>query len=138
MEKGSYRILAITNGGLSGKVASYTSIAGPHRGSALADLIMYSFSDDVVDMLGSSLDFVSAFIFGDTNPDSIANGYDLCTDYMQDTFNPNTPNMPGIYYQSWAAKAKISCPSIILEPTWLIMLVEEGANDGLVGVNSAK
>lgn len=129
---------AISNLGLAPYVASHTSIAGPHRGSALADLIMYSFSDDVVNMLGSSLDFVYAFIFGDSNPESVANGYDLCTDYMVDTFNPNTPNMSGIYYQSWAAKAKTSCPSVILEATWLIMLVQEGANDGLVSVNSAK
>lgn len=129
---------AISNLGLAPYVASHTSIAGPHRGSALADLIMYSFSDDVVNMLGSSLDFVYAFIFGDSNPESVANGYDLCTDYMVDTFNPNTPDMSGIYYQSWAAKAKTSCPSVILEATWLIMLVQEGANDGLVSVNSAK
>jgi len=126
--------------GEDGLVASYTSIAGPHRGSALADLIMYSFSDDVVNMLGGSLNFVYAFIMGDTNPDSIQNGYDVCTDYMIDTFNPNTPNItaPYIYYQSWAAKAKTSCPSVILEIPWLIMLAEEGANDGLVSVNSAK
>ena len=99
---------------------------------------MYSFSDDVVNMLGGSLNFVYAFIMGDTNPDSIQNGYDVCTDYMIDTFNPNTLDDPDIYYQSWAAKAKTSCPSVILEIPWLIMLVEEGANDGLVSVNSAK
>jgi triacylglycerol lipase len=129
---------AISNLGLAPKVVSHTSIAGPHRGSALANLIMYSFSDDVIDLFGGSLDFVYAYIMGDTNPDSIANGYALCTDYMQNTFNPNTPNMPGIRYQSWAAKAKTSCPSVILEIPWLIMLAEEGANDGLVSVTSAK
>ena len=129
---------AISNLGIGGYVASYTSIAGPHRGSALADLIMYSFSDDVVNMLGGSLDFIYAFIFGDTNPESIDNGYDICTDYMTETFNPNTPNVGGIYYQSWAAKAKTSCPSVILEIPWLIMLGLEGANDGLVSVESAK
>jgi len=131
---------AISNLGLgnSGYVASYTSIAGPHRGSELADLIMYSFSDEVVDMLGSSLDFIYAFIFGDTNPDSITNGYNVCTDYMTDTFNPNTPDVSGIYYQSWAAKAKTSCPSVILKIPWMIMLGLEGANDGLVSVESAK
>ena len=57
---------------------------------------------------------------------------------MKNTFNPNTPNVDGIYYQSWAAKAKISCPSVILEIPWLIMLGLEGANDGLVSVESAK
>jgi triacylglycerol lipase len=58
--------------------------------------------------------------------------------YMINTFNPNTPNVSSVYYQSWAAKAKTSCPSVILEPTWLILLAYEGANDGLVSVNSAK
>lgn len=130
---------AVSNLGIGGFVASHTSIAGPHRGSALADLIMYSFSDSVVSMLGGSLDFIYAFIFGDTNPESVDNGYDMCTDYMIGTFNPNTPNVSGVYYQSWAAKAKTSCPSIILEIPWLIMLgLGEGANDGLVSVNSAK
>lgn len=132
-----YTRYAISNLGLSPYVATYTSIAGPHRGSAVADLIMYDTSSTFRRILGSSLDFVYAFIFGDTNPNSIQNGYDVCTDYMINTFNPNTPNMPGIYYQSWAAKAKTSCPSVILEPTWIYLLTKEGANDGLVSVTSA-
>jgi len=129
---------AISNLGLASSVVSHTSIAGPHRGSALADLIMFSYSADVVDLLGGSLNFIYAFIFGDTNPNSIENGYDVCTDYMKYTFNPQTQNAAGVYYQSWAAKAKTSCPSVILEIPWAIMLVEEGANDGLVSVESAK
>lgn len=133
-----YTRYAITNLGLSPKVASYTSIAGPHRGSKLANLIMYNTPDWAQSALGGSLDFVYEFIFGDSNPNSIQNGYDLCTDYMTGVFNPNTPDVAGIYYQSWAAKAKISCPNLILEPTWLILLGMEGDNDGLVSVNSAK
>ena len=134
-----YTRYAISNTGLlDGKVASYTSLAGPHRGSAIADLIMYNLNDSLISAIGGSLDFVYAFVFGDDDPDSVQNGYDLCTDYMINDFNPNTPNASGVYYQSYAAKAKTSCPSVILEPTWLIMLIEEGANDGLVGVESAK
>ncbi len=133
-----YTRYAISNLGLSSKVASYTSIAGPHRGSAIADLIMYNLSDDMITAIGGSLDFVYAFVFGDTDPDSVQNGYDLCTDYMTEIFNPNTPDMEGVYYQSWAAKAKTSCPNLILEPTWLILLAKEGANDGLVSVESAR
>ncbi len=133
-----YTRYAISNLGLAPYVATHTSLAGPHRGSKIADLLMYSLNDDLINLIGGSLDFIYAFVFGDTNPDSIQNGYDLCTDYMTQVFNPNTPNMPGVYYQSWAAKAKTSCPSVILEPTWLILLVQEGANDGLVSVESAK
>ncbi|MBS3757620.1 MAG: alpha/beta hydrolase [Desulfobacterales bacterium] len=135
-----YTRYAITNLGLAWeeKVASYTSLAGPHQGSSIADLIMYNLDEDLIDALGDSLDFVYSFVFGDDDPNSVQNGHDLCTDYMTQLFNPYTPNSPNVYYQSWAAKAKTSCPSVILEPTWLIMLVEEGANDGLVGVESAK
>ena len=129
---------AISNLGIGSYVASYTSIAGPHRGSAIADVIIGIVPDSLEWLVGDTLDFVYAFIFGDTNPDSLQNGYDVTRPYMINTFNPNTPNVAGIYYQSWAAKAKTSCPSLILEPTWLVLLAYEGANDGLVSVNSAK
>ncbi len=129
---------AITNLGLSGSVASYTSIAGPHRGSAIADVVVGVIPDSMEWLVGGTLDFVYAFIFGDTDPNSLENGYDMTRSYMINTFNPNTPNVSGIYYQSWAAKATISCPSIILEPTWLVLLAYEGSNDGLVSVTSAQ
>ncbi|MDA8404322.1 MAG: alpha/beta fold hydrolase [Desulfobacteraceae bacterium] len=129
---------AVSNLGLSPYVASHTSIAGPHRGSAIADIVVGLVPDSMEWLVGGTLDFVYAFIFGDTNPNSLQNGYDLTRSYMNNTFNPNTPNMAGVYYQSWAAKAKTSCPSVILEPTWLVLLAYEGANDGLVSVNSAK
>lgn len=133
-----YTRYAISNLGLAPNVASYTGIAGPHRGSAIADMIMYGIPDELKPAVAGSMDFIYAFIFGDTNPNTLQNGWDLTTDYMKNVFNKNTPDMAGIYYQSWAAKAKTSCPSVILEPTWLIMLVKEGANDGLVSVESAK
>ncbi|MCU0600234.1 MAG: alpha/beta fold hydrolase [Desulfobacterales bacterium] len=129
---------AISNLGISSYVASYTSIAGPHRGSAIADVIIGIVPDSLEWLVGDTLDFVYSWIFGDDNPNSLENGYNLTRTYMQNAFNPNTPNISGVYYQSWAAKAKISCPNLFLEPTWLVLLVYEGANDGLVSVNSAK
>ena len=133
-----YSRYAISNLGLGSKVATHTSIAGPHRGSAIADVVVGVVPDSLEWLVGDTLDFVYAFIFGDDDPNSLQNGYDLTRDYMINTFNPNTPNLSGIYYQSWAAKAKTSCPSVILEATWLVLLAYEGANDGLVSVNSAK
>jgi triacylglycerol lipase len=129
---------AVSNLGIGQYVASHTSIAGPHRGSAIADIIVGVVPDSMEWLVGGTLDLVYAFIFGDTSPNSLQNGYDMTRPYMINTFNPNTPNVSSVYYQSWAAKAKTSCPSIILEPTWLILLAYEGANDGLVSVNSAK
>jgi len=129
---------AISNLGISSYVQSHTSIAGPHQGSALADIVVGIVPNSMEWLVGDTMDLVYIFLMGDTNPNSLANAYDVTRPYMQNTFNPNTPNKSGVYYQSWAAKAKTSCPSIVLEATWLIMLAYEGANDGLVGVNSAK
>ncbi len=133
-----YTRYAMSNLALGPYVKSHTSLAGPHRGSSLADIIMYELPGWLIDIGGDVLDLVYAYIFGDTNPQSVANGWDLVTDYMVDVFNPNTPNVSGVYYQSWAAKAKTGCNSVVLTPTWLIMLAMEGANDGLVSVDSAK
>lgn len=133
-----YTRYAISNLGLATKVATHTSIAGPHRGSAIANILVYGLPSSLLNVAGDVLDLVYAFVFGDDNPNTIQNGIELCTDYMANVFNPNTPNKTGIYYQSWAAKAKTACPSIILNPTWLILLTQEGANDGLVSITSAK
>jgi len=133
-----YTRYAITNLGLGGKVATHTSIGGPHRGSSIANILIYGLPSSLLNVAGNVLDFVYAFVFGDNNPNTIQNGIELCTDYMTGVFNPNTPNVSGIYYQSWTGKAVTSCPNLMLEPTWLILLGMEGANDGLVSVNSAK
>ena len=133
-----YSRYAITHLGLAPFVASHTSRAGPHQGSAMADLIMYGIPGSLHGLVGGALDLVYAWVFGDTNPDTLGNGWSLTTDFMQNVFNPNTPNIGGIYYQSWAAKAKWAAPSVVLQVPWLIMLTQEGANDGLVGVESAK
>jgi len=136
-----YTRYAITNLGLASKVASYTSIAGPHRGSAVADVVVGVVPDSLEWLVGDTLDFVYAFIFGDTNPNSLQNGYDLTRSYMTNTFNPNTPNVAGIYYQSWAAKIKmmaVDARNWYFIATWPILLAYEGDNDGLVSVNSAK
>jgi len=97
---------AISNLGLAPYVASHSSIAGPHRGSAVADVVVGVVPDSLEWLVGDTLDFIYAFLFGDTDPNSLQNGYDMTRPYMINTFNPHTPNMSGVYYQSWAAKIK--------------------------------
>ena len=132
---------AISNLGLAPYVASHTSIAGPHRGSAIADVVVGVVPDSLEWLVGDTLDFIYAFLFGDTDPNSLQNGYDLTRSYMVNVFNPNTPNMSGVYYQSWAAKIKmmaVDARNWYFIATWPILLGYEGANDGLVSINSAK
>ena len=133
-----YARYAISNLALANSVESLTSIAGPHQGMVLADLIVEKFPEPLKPLTGDSLNIVYAYLFGDTNPDSLANVYDVTTDYMQRVFNPHTLNATGVTYQSWAAKVKTGCPTLVLNPVWRLLRTAEGPNDGLVGVESAK
>ena len=129
---------AISNLGLAANVASYTSLAGPHRGSSVADAVMYGVPDFLHGATGQVMDFIYSWVFGDSDPDSLTNGWNVTRPYMRDVFNPNTPNVVGLYYQSWAGKIRYASSSIMLQLPWLYALIMEGANDGLVSVESAK
>ncbi len=132
---------AISNLGLEDYVASHTSIAGPHQGSSMADAIVGIVPDRLEWLVGGTFDLVYSFIFGDTDPDSLDNAYDVTRPYMQDVFNPNTLDSDQVYYQSWAAKIKTLAPTArnwYFAPSWAVILAYEGANDGLVSTESAQ
>lgn len=133
-----YTRYAISNLGLAPHVKSCTSIAGPHHGMVLADLLIQGIPGPIPQFTGKTLDFVSAYFLNDTDPDTLDNVLDVRPAYMENVFNPNTPNQPGVDYQSWAAQVDRFCPNLILDPVWRLLLVHEGPNDGLVGVESAK
>ncbi len=133
-----YTRYAISNLGLGNQVASHSSIAGPHRGSAVADVIVGLVPDSLEWLVGDVFDFIYAYFFGDTDPDSLDNAYDLTRTNMVNNFNPNTLDVSGVYYQSWAGKIKtmaINARNWYFVSTWSILLAYEGANDGLVSVN---
>ena len=133
-----YTRYMISNLGMASKVASYTSLCGPHRGSSVADFVFKIVPQSGWNLLGSTLDMVYAVLFGDSSPNSLANGIQVTRPYMNNTFNPNTPNVTGLYYQSWASKIKYVSNSVILEIPWLIGKYYEGDFDGLVSTTSAQ
>lgn len=133
-----YSRYAISNLGMASKVASHTSIAGPHRGSVVAEMVLGIVPDALEPLVGDVLDFVMTIIMGDVNGDTVSNGYDLVRSNMINVFNPNTPNMAGVYYQSYAYKIKNILGGGLFGVTWLAMIPFEGDNDGLVSITSAK
>lgn len=133
-----YTRYAITNLALSSKVASHTSISGPHRGSSVADVVFKVIPQSGWNLTGAFLDFFYVFVMGDKNPNSLQNGWEMTRNQMVNVFNPNCPNAVGVYYQSWTSRIKNWSNSIILGIPWLICKHYEGDNDGLVSVNSAK
>jgi triacylglycerol lipase len=135
-----YTRYAISNLGLGDMVASHTSIAGPHRGRAIADTIVGIIPDSMEWLVGDMIDVIYDF-FGDTDPDSLQNAYDITRTNMIDNFNPNTPDVTGVYYQSWTGiinRMSRNPRNWYLGAFWPILTEYEDENDGLVSVSSAK
>jgi len=68
--------------------------------------------------------------------------HDLTSNYVKNTFNPNTPNQKGILYQAYGGKINPVNFTTILDPTAdvgyiLYALMKAGDNDGLVSLKSA-
>jgi triacylglycerol lipase len=136
---GLYTRYAITNLGMASKVASFTSISSPHRGSPVANAIMgIGTTTGLTSAIAGTLDFVYGFLFGIPGTDSATNGTEETTTWMINVFNPNTPDVAGVYYQSYAANCKTAIGGQIMTPLWLaIKAAGYGDNDGLVSVSSA-
>ncbi|HPA70637.1 MAG TPA: alpha/beta hydrolase [Spirochaetota bacterium] len=130
-----YTRYAMSNLGMGRYVASHTSIAGPHRGSSIAEVVLGVIEGNIGEDI---LNGLFSFLMGDTNPDTAQNLRDLSRSYMVNVFNPAVPNVGGVYYQSYAYQIKTAIGAGMFLVTWLIQLGKEGANDGLVAVNSAK
>ncbi|MCP4138239.1 MAG: alpha/beta hydrolase [bacterium] len=143
---GIYSRYAITNltnknneNNFGDHVASLTSLDSPHRGSSGPDIVVNLLSDRGEEIFGNVLDFIYGNIVGDDNPNSAENCYEMQTEYMENVFNPATPDIAGVYYQSWAGKIKyISAGNSWASFLWPAIGLNEGANDGCVSVYSAK
>lgn len=105
----------ITHLGGHKKVASLTTLATPHRGSAAARKVSESFS------LARRLPGLRCLV-----PDAM------------EAFNQNTPDMPGVVYRSYSAARPIDEIPWIVRRYARCILDEEGENDGQVSVASAQ
>ncbi|KAI9730736.1 MAG: hypothetical protein M1834_005705 [Cirrosporium novae-zelandiae] len=109
------------------KVLSLTTIATPHRGSAFADYCFEQIGTEMLPRVYKLLERAGI----DTGAFS-----QLTRDYMQNNFNPQTPNDPDVRYFSYGATFSPSLWSSFRQ-SHQIMTREEGPNDGLVSVSSS-
>ena len=135
---------------LNGRVASITTIATPHMGTAVAGLLtgvveLGPTDGQIVDALVSG----AAELFGTTG-DSFSEQLAQMTPENMAIFNSDIPDVPGVQYFSWAGKScrylQWSCQSemdgetvssyFLLSHAYLES--QEGDNDGLVSVSSAE
>ncbi|OIW29113.1 alpha/beta-hydrolase [Coniochaeta ligniaria NRRL 30616] len=112
-------------------VKSLVTVATPHHGSAVADWLMDEIGPDRLPKLYRAWERVTGLESG-----AFAQ---LRTGYMNDEFNPRTPDDPTVRYFSYGAY--MNTPPPLLSPfRWSHKVLErlEGPNDGLVSVASSK
>ena len=121
--------------GSGGKIASITTIATPHRGSKVLDQL-FGIPRPVWNAAAFAVNNWIRMV-GDRKPDFLRLCEDLTTERMR-TFNEKTPDVPGVYYQSFACVMKHPLSDINLSTANAVVRHYEGENDGLVSVASAK
>ena len=142
---GKLNIIAHSKGGLDARmaasslgcgalIASLTTVATPHRGSRTLDRLFRG---------GKPLWNAAAFavnnwirLVGDREPDFLR----LCegfTTAAMEKFNGENPDVPGVFYQSFACVMRHPFSDINLSTANFILDRLEGPNDGLVAVSSA-
>ena len=121
--------------GMGRQIASITTIGTPHRGSKTIDRLLKA-PDSLFNIGSFAVDNWIGLI-GDTKPDFYAVCKDFSTEFAE-KFNKENPDVPGVYYQSFAGVMRTPLSDINLSTANVIVKMIEGDNDGLVSVESAK
>jgi triacylglycerol lipase len=110
------------------KVLSLTTIATPHRGSAFADWCFENLPPARVPRIYDAMERIG-----------LGTGafQQLTRSYMQNEFNPATPDADGTKYFSYGASFHAPLWSAFRKPHQIIK-DREGDNDGLVSVESSR
>ncbi len=127
--------MAASSLGMGAFIASITTIGTPHRGSKTIDKLLKA-PNSLFNIASFAVDNWIGLI-GDTKPNFYAVCRDFSTAYAE-TFNRENPDVPGIFYQSFAGVMKTPLSDINLSTANVIVKMIEGENDGLVSVSSAK
>ncbi|HWQ59504.1 MAG TPA: alpha/beta fold hydrolase [Clostridia bacterium] len=134
--KGGLEIRMVASSlGMGDRIASVTTIATPHHGSRTMDRLLKA---------PRRLFNLAAFavnnwirVFGDREPDFITVCREFSTEHMA-RFNLDNPDHPDVYYQSYAGWMRRPTSDINLAVANFVVGLIEGANDGLVTVNSSR
>jgi triacylglycerol lipase len=144
------------------RVASVTTIATPHRGTKVADLALGLVEGPAgvvtQPIVNEFLALLEQGVYSvQSNPDIEAQGTELTTSYMANTFNPKYTDAPGVVYASYAGRTNLESGTgdcddaaypnqprsldvaqVPLGATASYLSLEGETSDGLVPVASAK
>lgn len=121
-------------------VASFTTVCTPHRGTSLAELTLKT-PDAIRDKMADFLDWMGDRIYPKIKSDSVGSAEQLTRQYASEVFNPDVTDVPGIPYYSYSSavgKGTDNPIRVIARYQNKHIFDEEGPNDGMVSVKSAK
>jgi triacylglycerol lipase len=131
---------ALSKMDISEHVASLTTLATPHYGSSLADLVLKA-PEIVTEKLGEIVDWFGDYVYPKTKNDALGAVEQLTTSYVKEIFNPDNPDVETVAYYSYsAAVGKGTQHSInpVLRFQNNQIYDKEGINDAFVSVESAQ
>ena len=121
--------------GFGERIASITTIATPHRGSKTVDRL-FGMPKGLFNLAAFAVDNWIRLV-GDRKPDFLEVCRGFTTAHMAE-FNRQNPDVPGVYYQSFACVMSHPLSDINLSTANFVVGRIEGENDGLVSVDSAR
>lgn len=127
---------AISQLGMDEYVASLTTFNTPHYGSSLVDFACGLLPERIYCFIARIYDRMFTR-FGDRHPDFYTAVRQLGRKGNQE-FNEQNMDSPKVYYQSYATIMKHCFSDLLLTIPYCIIYPQEGKNDGLVSIDSAK
>ncbi len=131
---------AISNLSMADSIASLTTVASPHHGTSLAELVLNT-PETLKEKLGELIDWFGESIYPGQKSDAVAAVEQLTRDYITTEFNPNTPDAKQVLYFSYSAAVGKGTKEP-LNPIYRLqnqlIYQNEGVNDSFVTVKSAK
>ena len=116
------------------------TIATPHRGSPIASLILEQ-PESVRTWLTEVADWLGTHVLEDGSANLRQALVELTPEYVENTFNEQVPNHPDVAYWSYGCQAGRGT-DIPIDPIFRYfnnyLYEQEGANDGIVSVRSAR
>lgn len=128
---------AISQWGCADDVASLTTINTPHYGCLFADYLLSKIPESICDSVAQKYN-AALKLAGDTSPDFMEAVSDLTSEAAKKR-NEELKDAEEVYYQSVASKMNVAkSGQFPLNLSYNLVKHFDGANDGLVSVESAK
>ena len=126
--------------GLHEVIATLVTVATPHRGTVVADILLNQ-PERLRQWIVDLANWVGANALDDASADMLQALTELTPTHVCETFNPTAPDHPAVRYWSYAGRSGKGTnrpihPFLKLSNAWIYQ--REGLNDGLVSVESAQ